>query len=219
MWKTHPIYNNYQVSTIGRVRSITRKVQYSDGHYQQIKGQLIKPFISKWGYAMVKLTYHKHRISKQVNDLVAETFIPNPHNFKETHHKNYNKLDNSITNLVWTSRKNNMQDQSKHYHQIYLKTHSNVIDDNSKSYMQVRCPLCNESMANTSIICSQCRNKYNKSHINGYKITIEQLIAIIEYYNGNLTKTGKLFDVTSNTIVKKLKLNGLPYHSKDYQNY
>lgn len=78
-------------------------------------------------------------------------------------------------------------------------------------------PLCNFPMNYKAALCKNCRQKYRKTHINGYYITPDNLIAILKYYNGNFTKTRYLFDVTGNAIVKYLKRCDLPYHRKDYQ--
>ena len=216
IWKTHPKYTNYMVSNKGRIRSKTRNVTYPDGHTQQITGKLMHPYISKWGYSVILLNSNKHRIHKQVNDLVAETFIPNPHHYPETHHKDYDKQNNNVENLIWVSHEFNMSDKKEHYQKLWKMQHINspIIASNHKL---MKCPLCGQPMSITATICKSCLEKYQDTHLNGYKINIGQIVAILKYYHGNLTKTGKLFEVSGNAIVRKLKKFNLPYHSKDYQ--
>lgn len=48
-----------------------------------------------------QIKYYTHR-------LIAETFIPNPNNYKEIDHIDRNKKNNSVTNLKWTTRFENM---------------------------------------------------------------------------------------------------------------
>lgn len=44
-----------------------------------------------------------------VHRLIAKTFIPNPENKPEVNHINGNKLDNTLSNLEWVTREENMQ--------------------------------------------------------------------------------------------------------------
>lgn len=48
-----------------------------------------------------QIKYYSHR-------LIAETLLPNPNNFEEIDHIDRNKKNNSVTNLRWTSRFENM---------------------------------------------------------------------------------------------------------------
>ena len=44
-----------------------------------------------------------------MHTLVAKTFIPNPNNLPTVNHIDGNKLNNSISNLEWTSHKEQMK--------------------------------------------------------------------------------------------------------------
>lgn len=215
-WKTHPKYTNYLISNTGLIKSKERYIVYPDGHKQIHHEHIMNPHKSKWGYSMIKIAYKGKKITKQVNDLVAETFIPNPQNLPETHHIDYNKQNNNVENLKWVSHEFNMKDKSKHYHELLLKQNPSRTESKDGKILY-KCPFCNAPMNYKAALCTNCRKKYRKTHINGYYITPEHLIAILNFYNGNFTKTGKLFDVTGNAIVNYLKRHSLPYHSKNYQ--
>lgn len=83
----------YTISNLGIVRSL-------------ITGKVLKPYITKAGYARVNLRYAHCRDYKSllVHRLVAGNFIPNPHNYGEVNHKDCNRLNNKASNLEWCDR-------------------------------------------------------------------------------------------------------------------
>ena len=93
----------YQVSNMGRVKSLTRKVW----NYTK-PGRILKPGMKENGYLQVSLRNgDKSEKHAHVHRLVANAFIPNPSNLPEVNHKNLNKKDNRVENLEWcTSRYN-----------------------------------------------------------------------------------------------------------------
>ena len=60
-------------------------------------------------YETVIFSIKGKNIVKSVHRLVALTFISNPENKKEVNHKDFNKLNNHISNLEWVTRKENIQ--------------------------------------------------------------------------------------------------------------
>ena len=57
------------------------------------------------GYKRVKVGGKLHYVHR----LVAQTYLPNPHNLTEVNHINGDKADNRVCNLEWVSREQNMQ--------------------------------------------------------------------------------------------------------------
>lgn len=108
----------YQVSTEGRARSFFRG-----------KCRLLKPTPGPRGYLTICL-YHfdekdqkLHKKTFRLNRIVAETFIPNPLNLPEVHHKDDNKANNAVWNLEWVTGEQNRK--YAHKSGLYLKGEKN----------------------------------------------------------------------------------------------
>ena len=59
------------------------------------------------GYVKVRLSMDGKVYNRNIHRMVAETFIPNPDNKPEVNHIDGNKKNNNVTNLEWTTRKEN----------------------------------------------------------------------------------------------------------------
>ena len=103
-WRDIAGYDDYyQVSSFGRVKSLERYIQQSDGMKApyRIPPKILKTKRSPNGYLFVHLSKdgkaHPHRIHR----MVAEAFIPNPEGLPSVNHKNEDKTDNRVENLEW----------------------------------------------------------------------------------------------------------------------
>ena len=99
-WKDIEGYEGlYQVSNKGRVKSLVN-------HKGVAREKVLKPEIVN-GYKRVML--HKNKTIKHllVHRLVANAFLPNPHNFPCVNHKDENKQNNVVSNLEWCTQKYN----------------------------------------------------------------------------------------------------------------
>jgi len=100
----------YQVSNLGRVRSIDRKVITSNNRTYFCPSVMLTPKIGRTGYYEVVLTKHDgKRYCKRIHRLVAEAFLENFNNYPFINHINENKLDNRVENLEWCTAKQNIE--------------------------------------------------------------------------------------------------------------
>lgn len=98
----------YQVSNLGRVRSLDRKVGHARQPNRIYKGKILKNVLNSH-YLNVSLSRNCEWGPYNIHRLVAETFIPNPHNKPQVNHKDGNKLNNYVSNLEWVTRSENSQ--------------------------------------------------------------------------------------------------------------
>ena len=80
----------------------------------------------KYGYVILTLPMGKRGKVKSIrlHKALAETFIPNPNNYKIVHHKDENKSNYDLNNLEWTTSRYN-----KIYH---LQNHKSPYFNNRK---------------------------------------------------------------------------------------
>ena len=93
----------YEVSNLGRVRSLTRQM-----HNYVKQGRVLKTHDNGHSYLNVGL-HAPNRVDKHayVHILVATAFIPNPDKLREVNHKDFNKQNNCVDNLEWVSSRDN----------------------------------------------------------------------------------------------------------------
>lgn len=117
IWKDIKGYEElYQVSNLGRVKSLDHYIKQRNNSKKLYKGQMIKPQLNhqEQGYFIVGLSKNNKRKCYYIHRLVAEHFIENPKNKPEVNHKDGNKLNNRIDNLEWATREEQMTHAYKH---------------------------------------------------------------------------------------------------------
>ena len=98
----------YEVSNLGRVRSLDRTYTLKDGRPQSAKGRIMSQTTTKCGYWSVRLRKPESRYTFRVHRLVAQAFLENPDGLPYINHKDENKKNNRVDNLEWCTPKYNI---------------------------------------------------------------------------------------------------------------
>lgn len=97
----------YQVSSIGRIKSLKRKVCNNTG-LREIKEQIMVNIADKYGYMCITLSKNRNIKTIKIHRLVAMAFIENPNNLPQVNHIDENKSNNNVSNLEWCTQKYNI---------------------------------------------------------------------------------------------------------------
>lgn len=99
----------YEVSDLGRVKSIDRMRPHWRGGEQKLKGRILRQIIRKDSYYYVHLSFQNNSICCSVSRLVCMAFHENADMFPVINHKDSNKRNNHVDNLEWCSISYNTQ--------------------------------------------------------------------------------------------------------------
>ncbi|WP_082778576.1 NUMOD4 motif-containing HNH endonuclease [Corynebacterium simulans] len=115
-WKPIPGWEGYyEASSLGRIRSVSRKVVRKDGLEQGHRGKIITAYPDRKGYLDIRLNKGNRKRHAKVHRLVAAAFHGMPSSDDLfCCHNNGNRQDNRPENLRWDTPKSNYADMEKH---------------------------------------------------------------------------------------------------------
>lgn len=99
----------YEISTLGRVKSLARVVQKSNGAMMRIKERIMKPRSQKSGHLLIWLCRNGQSQARNVHRLVADAFLSPCPEGMECCHNNGIASDNRLENLRWDTRSKNIK--------------------------------------------------------------------------------------------------------------
>ena len=110
VWKPIKDYEQlYEISNTGKVRRKDSILTRSNGRQLPVKGGEMQLRDNGNGYLRVKLCKNNKSRRVLIHRLIAEHFIPQPEGLTVINHIDGNKQNNNISNLEWTTQKENIR--------------------------------------------------------------------------------------------------------------
>lgn len=174
IWRDIKDYEGlYQVSNLGRVKSLDHYVKHPKGSLRLIKERILKLCLHKTGYLRVCLSKNNIKTYYSVHRLVAEAFKPNTHNYPTVDHINRIRTDNRVENLRWAPWELQQQNADNKDRESVKKSLSKPVEQYTLDMVFVAVyPSAAEAERQTGINQSNirqcCKGNKNHSHAGGY---------------------------------------------------
>lgn len=117
----------YQISNLGNVKSLPKKVKKKYG-FRNTKEKLLKKVNHSAGYYIVGLKKNKRDYKFFIHRLLAIHYIDNPNNFLCINHIDGDKQNNNLNNLEWCTK----QENNKHAFKNNLINNTGINNGMSK---------------------------------------------------------------------------------------
>lgn len=195
IWKDIIGYEGmYQVSNLGRVKSIDRII---NNHFY--KSQIIKSYDNGIGYYKIKLCKNGKIKHFYLHRLVAQAFLEDYSPLLEINHINHNKKDNDIRNLELVSHLENMRKAEEFYGGTFNKYGFAKKIENKERY----CISCGKKIYHKSIRCKECWHKKDKldkikKHNTPCKEELERAIK----KHKNFSEVAREYGVSHTTVMR-----------------
>ena len=109
IWKPVVGYEGlYEVSNLGRLRSVERIVKRPEGEWHY-KEKILRAHKTNKGYLRTRLYRNGVAQTLSIHRLVLTAFVPNPQNLPMINHKNEKVWDNRLDNLEWCDNSYNQR--------------------------------------------------------------------------------------------------------------
>ena len=118
IWKPIKGYEGiYEVSSLGRVRSLARYIQIQDprgSHMRKLHGRILTPHKMTNGYLGIRLSQDGKEENLLIHRLVALAFVSGYRDGLITNHKDRDRANNRADNLEWVTYQENNRYMDAH---------------------------------------------------------------------------------------------------------
>ena len=152
VWRQIPGFEGfYEVSSLGRVKSVTRTIDRVDGSGLPLRERILCIFVDTEGRERVNLFKSGRKKGFFVHTLVAMAFYGERPDGTECCHWDGNPRNNRVENLRWASHADNMRDLIRH------GTHHNTVKNRCKRGHKLELPNLDQSkLAKGRRQCAAC---------------------------------------------------------------
>ena len=125
-WRPVPDFDGlYEVSNLGRVRSLSRVVAMRDGRTKPVTGRILQQSRCDGGRLKVSLWRENVGYNRVVSRLVARAFLGEPASPDlEACHDDGDQDNNNVSNLRWDTRIGNEADKTRHGTRLIGERHT-----------------------------------------------------------------------------------------------
>lgn len=177
---------HYQVSNMGNIMS-----------YKYSSPRIMHPTANSCGYLQVPLHKDGRKKRMYVHRLVAMLFVPGFAEDKEVNHKDYDKTNNTYSNLEWVTKSEN------HKHIIAHKPEKCPFYKGDKKKVK-RCITCGVEIDLKATRCRKCSNAYKRRNWPSPEQLKDDLLML------NFCEIGRKYNCSDNNIRKMCRVYGLP---------
>ena len=176
----------YKVSNMGNVMS-----------YKYSSPRLMRPTANSCGYLQVPL-HKKGKLKRMyVHRLVAMLFVSGFAEDKEVNHKDYDKTNNTYTNLEWVTKSEN------HKHIIEHMPEKCPFYKGDKKKVK-RCVVCGTEIDLKATRCKECLTKHKRRNWPSEDQLRLDLLTM------NFCEIGRRYNCSDNNIRRMCRVYGLP---------
>lgn len=213
IWKDIPDYEGfYQVSNLGRVKSLNRSYVDAMGRNRPLNGRILRQKLTRFGYLDASLSVGGKMRSIRVHQLVAMAFLGHSRcGYKlVVNHKNFIKTDNRVENLeIVSTRENSNRKHLKstseytgvHWRKQSNKWHAQIIVDGKKLHI---------GLFDTELEASQYYENAVVAIENGTEIQVKRVPTASKY-------KGVVWDKVRNRWRATIQINGKTKYIKIFK--
>ena len=196
---------DYIVSSDGRVYSTSNS---GPSYYHKEISQRLNAD----GYLQVTVGATKNRTQYRVHRMVAEAFIPNPHNLPEVNHKDYDRTNNNVDNLEWSTHAENIAHSAGTGHYSHYGTDNPNYGCNTLKQKYISNPeLSKLKNSRPGVKNGRCRKVKLINVENNEEIDFDYTRQAAQYLIDNGFTRAKQVDSVSNRITLSIESNTIFY--------